>query len=116
MTDFRLRALSGFAMVLLSAHLLAEDITRQQAEGLMRECQSERARNIAPLKQQAINDCINKQKKDKDYCETYNRDFGEGPAGGANRGMFWGLPACEKAFNVEKYFRMNPGKEVYSVP
>jgi hypothetical protein len=30
--------------------------------------------------------------------------------------MFWGLPECEKAVGAERYFRMNPGRQVYNLP
>ena len=100
---------------LVSSFSFAEEITRQQLEELKQECQSERERNIEPLKEQAIEDCINSDGKEQDYCERYYRNLGEGPAGGTQPGLFWGLPVCERAFKAEKYFRMNPGKEVYSL-
>ena len=74
------------------------------------------ATKYCALKEQAINDCINKQRKNKDYCERYYRNFGEGPSGRTKHGMFWGLPVCDQAFKAEKYFRMNPSKQVYSLP
>ena len=83
---------------------------------LMQKCQSERERNIAPLKEQAIDDCVNKKRKDQDYCERYYRNYGVGNARGTQPGMFWGLPVCEKAVTAQKYFKMNPGKQVYSHP
>ena len=116
MTILKLWALCWFTMILLSGHVFAEDITRQRAEALILECDSERKRNIAPYKEEAINDCINNRKEDKSFCEEYYKNFGEGAGGGVNRGMFWGLPVCEKAFSAEKYFRKNPRKQVYSLP
>jgi len=114
--NFKFWVLCGFGMILLSENILAEDITRQRARELMQECQSERKRNIAPLKEQAINNCINNQNRGKDTCEQYYRNFGERTEGGRQTGLFWGLPICEKAFEAEKYFNMNPGKETYRLP
>lgn len=100
--------------MLLGAHGFAEDITRQQAEALMLECQSQRQQNIQPHKEKAIDDCINKQRRDKDYCERYFRNFGERRAGGTQPGMYWELPICEKATRAENYFKMYPGRQVYT--
>jgi hypothetical protein len=106
----------GLVCALVSYFSFAEEITRQRLEELNQECQSEREQNIAPLREQAIEDCINKERKKQNYCKRYYRNLGEGPAGGSPPGLFWWLPVCEKAFNAEKYFKMNPGKEVYSLP
>lgn len=92
----------------------AEDITRQQAEALMQQCQTERQQNLAPLKTQAIDDCVNVKNKDRAYCERYYQDMGEKYADGRKGpGMFWSLPVCEKAIKAEKYFKQNPGKKTY---
>ena len=92
MTSLKFSAMCGLAMIVLSGHSIAEDITRQRAEELLQECQSERARNIAPLREQAIDECINKKQKDRDYCERYYRNYGETTASGTRRGMYWNLP------------------------
>jgi hypothetical protein len=113
MTSLRVQFVCGFSAILLSGHLLAEDVTRQEAQEMMLECQSERELNIAPLKDKAIKDCIDGGRGDRDYCERYNRNYGERTTGGSNRGLFWELPVCEKAIEAEKYFKMNPGKAVY---
>jgi hypothetical protein len=110
------RMLCAVVTLALSSPAVAEEITRQGAEALMQQCQSERQENIAPLKAQAIDDCINKQRRDREHCEQHNRNYGERTAGGRLPGMFWGLPVCENAVAAEKYFRMNPGRQVYAVP
>jgi hypothetical protein len=99
---------------MLSGQGAAEEITRQEAEALMSECQSQRQQHIAPQKEKAIDDCINKQRRDKEYCERFNRNFGQRAAGGTRRGLFWGLPVCEKAVEAERYFLMNPRMNTYS--
>ena len=73
----------------------------------------QRQEQIAPHKEKAIEDCITKRRRDRDYCESYNRNYGQRTAGGTSAGMFWGLPVCEEAVAAEKYFRMNPGKKTY---
>ena len=107
--------LSG-AVLVFSGFSYAEEITRQGAEQLLQECQHQRQQQIAPLKQQEIEGCINNGRGDREYCERYNRDFGEGSAGGVPRGMFWNLPECEAWWAADKYFKVNPGSKTYTRP
>jgi hypothetical protein len=97
----------------------AEEITRDDALELMEACQKQREENIAPLREQAIENCVTKQRRDREYCESYNRTFGNArPRGNGTMvpGMFWGLPVCETAVAAERYFRMNPSSRVYKLP
>ncbi len=112
MTDLKLRVLGVVSAVALSAHCLAADITRPEAEALLLECQNQRQQHLVLGKEKAIDDCINIQHRDRDYCERFNADYGERI--GAIPGLYWDLPVCEKAVAVEKYFNMNPRKQVYS--
>ncbi len=114
MTSLKTKILCGFFVSVISAHLAAEEVTRQGAQEMMLECHSERAKNIAPLKDKAIEDCIDAGRGDRAYCERYNRNYGERTTVGSKRGLFWDLPVCEKAIEAERYFKMNPGKKVYS--
>jgi len=101
-------ALSGFAA--------AKEITRDEALGLMEECQKQREENIAPLREQAIEDCVTNRRRDREYCERFNRTFGNArPRGNGTMipRMFWNLPVCEKSFAAQRYFRMNPSRRVY---
>ena len=104
-------ALSGFAA--------AKEITRDDAVELMEECQRQREENIAPLREQAIEDCVTSRRRDREHCESFNRTFGNArprAGGGMIRGMFWELPVCEQAVAAERYFRMNPSRQVYTLP
>lgn len=112
----KFQVLCGFATLVLVGQVMANEITRQAAADMMLECQSEREENIAPHKEKAIDDCIDKGRGDRAYCEKYNRNYGERTTGGSRRGMFWELTVCENAVSAEKYFKMNPGKKVYSLP
>lgn len=105
--------------VALSVFAAAKEITREDASELMVECQKQREENIAPLREQAIEDCVTKQRRDREYCERFNRTFGNRRAIGGGRmvqGMFWGLPVCEQAVAAEQYFRMNPSRRIYTLP
>ena len=100
--------------LLLSGRAYAEDIARGDVDALMAECQTQRQANIAPLREEAIEHCIENRRNDREYCERYNRNYGERTQGGTQRGLFWHLPACEKAVAAERYFRMNPGRQLFT--
>jgi hypothetical protein len=94
-----------------------EEITRDGAVELMEECQKQRQEQIAPLREDAIEDCVTRRGRDREYCESYNRTFGNEryrPDGTFIAGMFWYLPVCEKAVAAERYFRMNPSSRSYN--
>ena len=111
-------AIFTIVTISLSGSVAAKEITRDEAAKLMEECQAQREQNIAPLREQAIEDCVTKQRRDREYCENFNRTFGNARPranGTMIPGMFWDLPVCEQALSAERYFRMNPGKSVYTL-
>ena len=111
--------LIGIATVVLSVAVFAEEITPEGALELMEECQKQREENIAPLRDQAIEDCVANKGRDREYCESFNRTFGNArprAGGGMIKGMFWELPVCEQAVAAEKYFKMNPSSRSYNLP
>ncbi|MEH6590950.1 MAG: hypothetical protein V7746_11860 [Halioglobus sp.] len=111
--------LIGIATIVLSTAVFADKITPDGAVELMGECQAQREESIAPLREQAITDCVANKGRDQAYCESYNRTFGNArprAGGGMIPGMFWDLPVCEKAVAAERYFRMNPGSRSYNLP
>ena len=104
-----------FALLLVAdVSVSAQDITRDQAQQLLAQCETERAEKIAPLKAQAIKDCVESQRKAQDDCERHNRNYGQRTAAGTGPGMFWELPVCEQAIKLERYFMLYPGRQVYS--
>lgn len=104
------------ATLLIPAPTMAAEIDRAEAAALLEQCQAEREAGIAPLREQAIETCVSSEGRSREYCERYNRTFGERTAGGTQRGLFWELPVCEEALDAERYFRMNPGRATYSPP
>ncbi len=113
------RALFAIVTVSLCGLAAAEEVTRDNASELMDECQRQREKNIAPLREQAIEDCVTNRRRDREHCESFNRTFGNArPRGNGTMipGMFWNLPVCEKAVAAERYFRMNPSSRVYNLP
>ena len=104
--------------ILVTGSVFAKDITRDDAAALMEECQRQREEHIAPLRNQAIEDCVN-QGKERDYCERFNRTFGNARPRGKGTmipGKFWDLPVCKDAAAAENYFRMNPSSRNFNLP
>lgn len=97
-------------------YVLAETISRSQADTLMAECQEFRKQEIEPLKAIEIDKCINEQGKEADYCTRFYNGYGEthtDPNGHLQIGLFWDSPICDKALSIEKYFKMYPGKDKF---
>ena len=94
----------------------AGEIRREDADAAMGECESERQRRIEPLRQEEIDRCVEQRRGDREYCERFNRDFGEviHTPNGVMPGLFWELPICERAVQAERHFRMNPRSQVYN--
>ena len=113
------KMLFGIIALTLTVVADAKEITRDDALELMEECQRQREENIAPLRDQAIEDCVTNRRRDREHCESFNRTFGNArPRGNGTMipGMFWHLPVCENAVAAEQYFRMNPSSRVYKLP
>ena len=109
-----------FATILLSMSVTsaAREISREEAIELMKDCQEQREKKIAPLREEAIQDCVADDRGNREYCERYNSTFGNAvalPGGGMYPGLFWDLPDCVQAVQVEKYFKLNPGKHTYNL-
>lgn len=95
----------------------AGEISRDEVASLYAECDRQRQEKLAPLKAQEIEDCVEAGRGDRAYCERYNSDFGERIAlagGGTRPGLFYDLPVCEKAYDAERYFNINPSADTYS--
>ncbi len=118
MTQLKRRLVFATILLAISAASVAREISREEAVELMEDCQEQRENKIAPLREQAIQDCLADDRGNRDYCERYNSTFGNAvalPGGGAYPGLFWDLPVCLQAIQVEKYFKLNPGKRTYSL-
>ena len=100
--------------LMLVPRAFAQEVSADEAVALMEECQRQRQENIAPLREEAIETCMTERGDDRETCERRNRNYGERTHGGRQAGLFWDLPACEKAVAAERYFRMNPGQKTFT--
>ena len=87
----------GFA-ILLASTTMAQEPSLQE---LQQRCEQAREAKIAPLRQEAIDECIASESRRRDvqaYCERFYSDFGQGgrtASGHFRQPMFNDLPECE---------------------
>jgi len=80
-----------------------EDRRAKQAE-LDAICEQARQRNIAPLREKMIRECVEKeQRPDRASCERFYADYGERT--GSQDPLFYDLPECVKAHDYRRSYR-----------
>jgi len=99
---------------LIAVNTYARHISKETVQELKAKCEAARQDQIAPLREQAIQECITKKTKSPEQCRRYYRDFGEahwigaGEYGHFQSGMFYDLPECQESFNAEKHLKLYP--------
>jgi hypothetical protein len=88
-------AATVFAFTLASAG----DKDAKQTE-LDNACEAQRQIKIAPLREKSINECVEAEGKERDYCERYYQDYGN--RSGDRPALFYDLPECVAAFEYQK--------------
>ena len=80
-------------------------------QGLERQCEAAREWYIVPLRQEAINQCIedrtnSRSSRDaREHCEHFYADFGQGgstQSGGFRQRMFHDIPECQELYEAER--------------
>jgi len=82
---------------------------------LERQCEAARERLIAPMRQEAIDQCItdrtsgrsgSRSSRDaREHCERFYVDFGQGgttQSGGFRQRMFHDIPECQELYEAER--------------
>jgi len=93
--------LASSLLFIISSTAMAEP-TAAELRGI---CEAERQKLLAPLRKEAIDECVNKKRNTQEYCERFYRDFGEGGGtqqGGYRQRMFHDIPECIVANEAEK--------------
>ena len=72
-------------------------------EELRQRCEAAREVKLAPLREQAIEDCVSRPRstRTRAQCEEFYRDFGQGGGtvgGGFRAPMFIDVPECQEYF------------------
>ena len=102
----------------LGAPTLALEVHRDDVPDMMEGCQRERQRHLAPLREEAVERCVNRGVQSREECERRNRDYGEhrrNANGDHMPGLFWDLPICQQADAADRYFRRNPRSQTFTL-
>jgi hypothetical protein len=100
----RMISRSAAAIVLLSLLPGAGALgSAPSLEELWLRCEAAREFMLAPLREQAIQDCVSRPRstRNRAQCEAFYRDFGQGGGtvgGGFRAPMFIGVPECQDYF------------------
>ena len=95
--------LGSFALPLMSQEKSLQELERQ--------CEEAREKLIAPLRQEAIEQCIESRQSSRsrqdprEHCENFYRDFGEAgrtQTGHFRQRMFHDIPECQAFYEAER--------------
>ena len=101
-TDMKIRLPSATLLFLLLATGVALG-SEPSLEQLRQRCEAAREVKLAPLREQAIQDCVSRPRstRNRAQCEEFYRDFGQGGGtvgGGFRAPMFIEVPECQEYF------------------
>jgi len=90
----------GLGLALASGGVLASEPSLDQ---LRQRCDAAREVKLAPLREQAIQECVSRPRstRTRAQCEEFYRDFGQGGGtvgGGFRAPMFIDVPECQEYF------------------
>jgi len=106
-----------FLFLMASPGAFSEEITRDGAEMLLEKCMEQREELLAPEREEAVEWCIEKRRRSREYCESYHRTYGARryrANGTWAPALYMDLPDCVKALEAQRYFRMNPSRGTYT--
>ncbi len=93
----------GLAALLVITALPAwsqrSQLNDKYVDGLQKECEARRQQELAPIRAQKTQACIEQQLKSPGHCERYYQTYGNttaGPGRGMYQGYFYDLPECQK--------------------
>lgn len=115
----RLTVFCATLLIVASIPAISEEITREDAERLLEKCQKQREELIAPEREEAIEWCVERRRRSREYCESYHRTYGERRNRGNGTwqpGLYWDLPDCVTALEAQRYFGANPRSRTFTVP
>lgn len=90
---------------------MARHLTEQQVKALEATCEKAREAKIAPLREQAVKECIAQPRSDPVYCRDYFKDFGAArrlASGAVTPRMFHNIPECTAADEARQHFGLYP--------
>ena len=103
------------AVLFVSGFAIAVTVQASSIEELQKQCEDAREALIAPLRQQAIDECIAERESGRSgsrssrdarvHCENFYADFGNGgttQSGGFRQRMFHDIPECQALYEAEQ--------------
>lgn len=86
---------------ILISPALAKESREQKQAGLDAACEVERQKQIAPMRNKYIAECVsNKELPNREECEHFYADYGERMGGRAP--LYYDLPECVTAFEFQQ--------------
>ena len=101
----KLHTISFFCFfILLLSNVTADEKDRDaKQKELDTACDTARETKLAPLRHKYVEECIEKQIKDRAECERFYSDYGNRT--GNKAALFYDLPECVEAFDYQKSYR-----------
>jgi len=85
-------------------------VTQEEVEKLRQQCETAREKHLAPLRKDAIEECISQKVKTPEECKQFYADFGESgitQGGSFRQRRFHNIPECQPYYEAEKKLHMN---------
>ena len=104
-------AFLAIALGVAAGVVMARHLTERQVQALEAACEKAREAKLAPLREQAIKDCIAQPRSDPAVCREHFRDFGAArrlASGAVHPRMFHNMPECAAAEEARQHFGLYP--------
>ena len=100
----------GYAAIALPSSVYGRHLKKSDVSALVEKCEVARETKLAPLRKQAIDECIASGSKNEAGCKRYYRDYGNpvARATGTTPRLFHDLPECKISGEAEKHYRLYP--------
>lgn len=93
-----IRSLFFLATVMVFA--VTADADEKQAE-LNAACETAREVKLAPMRDELVNDCVEKERGDREFCTDFFAGWDGNRREGLSR-LFYDLPECEIAYEYQR--------------
>ena len=110
-----LNKVAMMVFIFISGFALPLSAWASSIQELQRQCEDAREARIAPLRQEAVDQCITDRESGRsgsrssrdarEHCERFYADFGQGgttQSGGFRQRMFHDIPECQAFYEAER--------------
>ncbi len=84
--------------------------TDAEVKELQKKCEARRAEELAPIRAEKTQACIEQQLMKADHCERYYTTYGNataGPGRSISQGYFYDLPECQSWIQAREALRVS---------